>query len=581
MTFSGVTIKASPFRVGSLAQLKREGKLLLPDLQRGFVWSPDRVRALLDSLYRRYPVGALLLWKPTWEGEPPFLTRPWDLATADPQTGLGAPEAAPKVVPGSYFVLDGQQRLTSLFRVILKGLHRGTAQADPELFVALSPEPEWADEPFHLASRQLAAQRRAGLLVPAAVLFEGVRGGDRGSESLAIQNALRDWVTPDSPLFFEALDRANAIRSAVLGAEIVAYEIDADAEDDNVIEIFARLNQQGVRLRPGDLAAARLTGVMKNFRERARQALASPALAGFAAQEGEEDSARPGAFVDTDLLVRTALFLANGVLRYRDVERRGRGLEEAYARIEDRWDAAVKGLTDAVALYKKAGVPDGTWLPYRYLLLPPAVAAASDHQLQLSQWAGWCVAASLWGHYGASSETRAQADAKLAQANDVLGLYERVKLHARRAESLKPDTEDFVQHVPLEAGATLAMLVWLVRTRASSLPSNRPLAERAEPVEAVPLFPRVELDQVPWRDSSTSPDRLGNLALVYRSDAAALKERLPRQSLAGLDADLLAMHWIPPTPALWELPRYAEFCRVRELAMARSVLDLLSSYGVP
>ena len=60
---------------------------------------------------------------------------------------------------------------------------------------------------------------------------------------------------------------------SILQAEVVAYEIDADANDDNVIEIFARLNQQGVRLRPGDLAAARLTGQMTNFRTRAREVL--------------------------------------------------------------------------------------------------------------------------------------------------------------------------------------------------------------------------------------------------------------------------------------------------------------------
>src|SRR5688500_1148251 len=97
MPFSGVTIKASPWKVGGLVDLKRDGKLMLPDLQRGFVWSAERVRALLDSLYRRYPVGALLLWKPTWRGEQaPFVTRAWDLALPD-VNGVGKPEAPPNV----------------------------------------------------------------------------------------------------------------------------------------------------------------------------------------------------------------------------------------------------------------------------------------------------------------------------------------------------------------------------------------------------------------------------------------------------------------------------------------------------
>ena len=123
--------------------------------------------------------------------------------------------------------------------------------------------------------------------MPAEVLFEGVRGGN---ESLAVQRALGEWLTPGDELFFEALDRANAIRNSILQAEVIAYEIDADAGDDNVIEIFARLNQQGVRLRPGDLAAARLTGQMSQL-PHAGPARCWPCgeLRGFSMPEGQEE----------------------------------------------------------------------------------------------------------------------------------------------------------------------------------------------------------------------------------------------------------------------------------------------------
>lgn len=68
-----------------------------------------------------------------------------------------------------------------------------------------------------------------GLLVPAEVLFEGVRGSN---ESLAGQRALGEWLAPSDERFFQALDRANAIRNAILRTEIIAYEIDADANDE-------------------------------------------------------------------------------------------------------------------------------------------------------------------------------------------------------------------------------------------------------------------------------------------------------------------------------------------------------------
>src|SRR5215471_9468529 len=112
---SSLNLRAAPWKIASLATLKRDQRLLLPDLQRGFVWTADRVRALFDSLYRSYPVGALLLWEPKWQGqEPPFSTRPWDLCPPDPVTTSGIPEPSVSIQPGALFVLDGQQRLTSL-----------------------------------------------------------------------------------------------------------------------------------------------------------------------------------------------------------------------------------------------------------------------------------------------------------------------------------------------------------------------------------------------------------------------------------------------------------------------------------
>jgi hypothetical protein len=104
---TGVTIKTAPWKVRSLAQLKREQKLHLPDLQRGFRWSPERVRALHDSLYRRYPVGALLPWKPSWTGDSaPFATRAWDIWLPNPDSGKGEREPAYEAQPGAMFVLD-------------------------------------------------------------------------------------------------------------------------------------------------------------------------------------------------------------------------------------------------------------------------------------------------------------------------------------------------------------------------------------------------------------------------------------------------------------------------------------------
>jgi hypothetical protein len=569
-----INLKAAPWKIANLATLKRDGRLHLPDLQRGFVWSADRVRALHDSLYRSYPVGALLLWEPKWEGEAPFSTRPWDICPPDEVTFRGVPETPRQVLPGSLFVLDGQQRLTSIFRLIFRSRLRNKTTPDPDLLVALSPREEWVESPFHLRSKQLHRRMREGLLVPAEVLFEGIRGGN---ESLAVQRALGEWLTAGDELFFEALDRANAIRTAILQAEVIAYEIDADANDDNVIEIFARLNQQGVRLRPGDLAAARLTGHMTNFRVRAREALVMKELRGFSAPEGAEEGSRSGAFVDTDLLIRAALFLSGGGVRYRDAEKRK--VETHYQHIEASWDAAVGGFKSAVALFRNAGLPSGDWLPYRYLLFPPAIAAASGHDLD-ERWTGWALAASLWRHYAGEVDTKLAKDAALAQRGDIDGLIEHVKLRAKRPDSAIPEDDDLLHNIVGENAMLFALLAYFLRVAGHSFPSGKLLGGAQEPLEVHQIFPRATLDRYPERDNEYVPERLGNLTLLVRSDNEHIGDTAPDVYLRIIDPVDRAAHLIPDDSSLWSVRQYNAFCEERERALCAMLRDLLYSYKV-
>jgi hypothetical protein len=577
-----VAIKSTPWKVRALAQLKAEGRLHLPDLQRGFVWSPERVRALFDSLYRRYPIGALLLWKPSWEGsDAPFVTRPWDLAPPSPTTGRGVRESTSRIEPGSMFVLDGQQRLTSLFSVLFSNREPDKTVRDPNLMVALTPDPGWADQPFHLHSRNIVKSQRDGLLIPADILFESVRGND---ESVAISKAIGDWVKFEDPLFFKALDRANRIRTSILEAEIVAYEIDAEADDDSVIEIFARLNQQGVRLKPGDLAAARLTGKMKGFRSMARTVLTQKSLVGFASVEGEDEAPRSGAFIDTDLLVRTALFLSNNVVKYREVEERSDASKaQAYENVKSTWDEAAKSLAESVSIFKNAGVPDGSWIQYRYILLPPAIWQAKGHPRKDDFWLAWALLACLWGQYSGSAETHVQADAIQSRDGNIQGLLDSLKSRAKRTESLIPDSEDFRQQIVQERGVTLGLLLHLVRVDARSIPSQKrisPAEALGEPLEVHHIFPRAYLNQNSSETKSFQADRLGNLTILFRSDNEHLSDDPPSSSLVDRSQEELKNHFIPLDHDLWLIDNYERFCQERETLLAAGIAALLRSLGI-
>ena len=573
---SPISIRSRGWKVEELAAHKREGKLFLPDLQRGFVWSADRVKMLFDSLSRGYPVGALLLWKwtPAEIAAPvPLETRPWDLNMSG-----GTEKAEPK--PNGLYLLDGQQRLTSLFRVLFSSHSKKKSKPDPDLWVSLASGEKWAADRFHLYSRELQSQLRDGLLVPAPVLFARVRGED---ENKSVRVALKDWLDPSSDEFYSALDVANQVRDAVLKAEILAYEIDADIDrNEDVIEIFVRLNRQGVPLTPGDLAAARLTGKMTQFRDKAAKTLSEPGFEKFSLVSGD-DAERKGGFVDADLLIRTALFLGTGFIKYSEAEKKKPKKAEAefevYDKVEPEWPRAQSGLVQAVTSLRNMGVPDGSWLSSRFLLLPIAVAAAREQEFGLDFWRAWLVAATLWGHYSKAGETRAQSDARAAAAGDRDALIESLK-HTAKRNLLSPTGEELGEGNVSEDGVMLSLLLTLYKNQARSFPSGQLFTSLSQSVEIHHIFPK-DLFRKIKQDSDLTPGRIGNLTPLFRPDNNALSKRPPATYLPEIQEAYRSEHLIPSDSALWGLGTFESFCAAREQEIAKAIRELLLKGGLP
>jgi uncharacterized protein with ParB-like and HNH nuclease domain len=105
---AGSTFKTNPFNLNELLEDCGHGVLQLPDFQRSWVWDEDRIKSLIASISRAFPVGALMSLEAG--GPVNFKPRPIE----------GAPIEAKQVTPQS-LLLDGQQRLTSLYQVTLRG----------------------------------------------------------------------------------------------------------------------------------------------------------------------------------------------------------------------------------------------------------------------------------------------------------------------------------------------------------------------------------------------------------------------------------------------------------------------------
>lgn len=104
----GSTFQTNPFDLHKLLSECDRGLIQLPDFQRSWVWDEDRIKSLIASISRAFPVGALMTLDTG--GPVNFKPRPIE----------GAPDVAKHVSPQS-LLLDGQQRMTSLYQCTLRG----------------------------------------------------------------------------------------------------------------------------------------------------------------------------------------------------------------------------------------------------------------------------------------------------------------------------------------------------------------------------------------------------------------------------------------------------------------------------
>jgi Protein of unknown function DUF262 len=103
-----MAFQTNPFDLYKLLNDCHQGILQLPDFQRSWVWDEDRIKSLIASISRAFPVGALMTLDTG--GSVDFKPRPVE----------GAPVATNHSPPQS-LLLDGQQRMTSLYQVTLRG----------------------------------------------------------------------------------------------------------------------------------------------------------------------------------------------------------------------------------------------------------------------------------------------------------------------------------------------------------------------------------------------------------------------------------------------------------------------------
>jgi len=200
------------------------GEIGLPDIQRPFVWKNAKVRDLFDSMYKGYPVGYLLLWQN---------------GLADDRT-IGTDH---KQKPPLLVIVDGQQRLTSLYAVI-KGVNVIRQNYESEkISIAFNP----LEERFEVAD---AAIRRNKAFIPdISILWSG---------DTKITKIIKEHITKLKTSREVSEDQESVIEDSILKLQslltfpLTALELASNISEEDVSDVFVRINSKGTPLNQAD-----------------------------------------------------------------------------------------------------------------------------------------------------------------------------------------------------------------------------------------------------------------------------------------------------------------------------------------
>ena len=203
----------------------KHGNIALPDIQRPFVWSAAKVRDLFDSMYRGYPVGTLMLWETGAE-------------VGTRQVGGGERDRVPKLL-----IVDGQQRLTSLYAVLTGRLVLTKSFEKRRIRIAFRP----TDETFEVTDA--AIERDPEFIADVTVLWaNGYKSTVRDFMTRLGNSRDAEFDHAEQDHLEERIDRVRDLRDF----RFQVIELNAGADEEQVAEVFVRTNSKGVTLNQAD-----------------------------------------------------------------------------------------------------------------------------------------------------------------------------------------------------------------------------------------------------------------------------------------------------------------------------------------
>ncbi|MDT0439539.1 MULTISPECIES: GmrSD restriction endonuclease domain-containing protein [Streptomyces] len=517
-------------KIASQIEELLQGKVVIPSIQRDFVWMRPDVRDLFDSLYRGYPVGALLLWKTN-------LTVPFKTA---------AVIQADKSAHQPLYLLDGQQRLTSLAWV-----YRPESKADGRLI----------DLRFDVRTEEFvnpsAIQSKDPLLFRVSTLLQ---------ENVQYHEVLKaagiDYSAPQFGAWMQRLQKVHDIRKQEIA--VITYESD---DYEEVAELFARLNKGGRRLSKGDLVYSAIA---------ARWSDGLDTMDAFHQELQDSNFA-----LNREAVLRlTSLLAGTGAHHIKLI---GADMDEAA--LKEAWHATERALRFAIDFLKgECAIPRSEVLSSPNVTIVPALllhhrdGKLRPGEAQLLR--RWVYTATAFSHYSLQVEGKLDAEARLIKSREGEGLFAELIRRASgtrsRDSALHPrDLEQKYSTHPFFKLLYIAALRGTARDWATNIAiSDQPMNSGSK-IEFHHVFPRARVQGTYAKEEWNS---LANLAFVTGQTNKMISSGLPVDYMAGIAPERLAEQWIPGDPELRSLDRFPDFLAARRSLLANVLNELL---GLP
>ena len=576
---SETVFKQVNYDLNSLVTYIELGEIGLPDIQRPFVWKNAKVRDLFDSMYQGYPVGYLLFWQNGF---------------SDDSRVIGTDT---KRKPARLLIVDGQQRLTSLYAVV-KSIPVVRENYGSELIhIAFNP----LQEKFEVAD---AAIRRDKSYIPDISilwskdtdLFEVV---DRYLSEL---KGSRDISSEEEKKIKKAISKLQSL----LSFPFTALELSPNINEENVSDVFVRINSKGTPLNQADF----ILTLMSVFWDEGRAQIEH-----FCRDARKPSVGVPSPFnhfiqPDPDQLLRVSVGLGfkRARLKYVYSLLRGKDLEtEQFSderRIEQfevlkKAQELVINLQywhDFMNCIRMAGFRSGKMISsqnnllFSYILYLLGRTEYGVEEFRLRRViARWFFMASLTGRFTGSPESAMEFD--LARFRDLKDAAGFVNILGRACDLAL--TEDYWKiSLPNDLATSsprspslFAYNAALVLLDARALFSKLKVSELLDPisqgvrgaVERHHLFPKGYLGTLGITDLRET-NQIANYALVEWGDNMKISDQSPADYLPGLTSrfskeELARMYHWHALPENWEQMDYREFLEKRRELIAQVILQ--------